>query len=56
MFRTGGASASEPAVTSLSVQLATETLREAEITLALKQAATLQAKLTLALTLSVCHW
>jgi outer membrane protein, multidrug efflux system len=56
IFRTGGASSSEAPISSLNVQLATETLREAEITLALKQAATLQAKLTLALTLSVCHW
>ena len=56
IFRTGGASISGTPVTSLNVQLATETLREAEINLALKQAATMQAKLTLALTLSVCHW
>jgi outer membrane protein TolC len=56
MFRNGGSALSEPAVTSLQVQVAAETLREAEINLAIKQAATLQAKLTLALTLSVCRW
>jgi outer membrane protein TolC len=56
VYRTGGASSSEAPVTSLNVQLATETLHEAEINLALKQAATLQAKLTAALTLSICRW
>ncbi len=56
MYRTGGAALSEPAVTSLNVQLAAEALAAAEINYALKQAATLQAKLTFALTLSVCHW
>jgi multidrug efflux system outer membrane protein len=56
MYTAGGASLSATPITSLDVQLATETLREAEITLALKQAATVQAKLTEALTLSICHW
>jgi multidrug efflux system outer membrane protein len=56
MFQTGGAALSEAAISSLDVQLAAEVLREAEINLAVKQAATQQAKLTEALTLSVCHW
>jgi outer membrane protein TolC len=50
MYRVGGE------VTSLDLLLAAENLREAEINLALKQAATVQAKLAAALTLSICHW
>ncbi len=50
MYRVGGE------VTSLDLLLAAENLREAEINLALKQAATVQAKLAAALTLSFCHW
>jgi outer membrane protein TolC len=56
MFQVGGAALSEAAISSLDVQLAAETLREAEISLAVKQAATQQAKLLEALTLSICHW
>jgi hypothetical protein len=37
-------------------RVATENLREAEINLALKQAATVQAKLAAALILSICIW
>jgi multidrug efflux system outer membrane protein len=50
MYRVGGE------VTSLDLLLAAENLREAEINLALKQAATVQAKLAAALTLSICRW
>jgi multidrug efflux system outer membrane protein len=56
MFQTGGAALSEAPISSLDVQLAAETLREAELNLAVKQAATQQARLTEALTLAICHW
>jgi hypothetical protein len=43
------------AIAGLDLLLAAENLREAQINLALKRAATVQAKLAAALVLSICN-